>query len=112
VERPQHKIVEAEERNSLKAAIEKARMEGASRAPARSPAEIMREKKGNRTQPQSRPQSHAPQQQTQPQPQLEVRADHEESQKRSPVHHGHDGEVSPHVLQQVINGRHRDADDF
>jgi hypothetical protein len=108
---------EADSRNSLKAAIEKARAEGASGTsapdrPSRSPADIMRDKKG------SRPQSSRPQQQS---PRMESRQSQQPhapkpaAPKPAPAahqHHAYDGEISPHVLQQVINGRHRDADDL
>jgi hypothetical protein len=98
---------EADERNSLKAAIEKARAEGIASAPSRSPADIMREKKGSRPQAPRREQP----QQTHAQPREQTAAASKPAPKAHEPH-AHDGEVSPHVLQQVINGRHRDADDF
>jgi hypothetical protein len=107
---PMPKPAEGDSRTSLKAAIEKARAEAVATAPARSPADILREKKG------SRPQASRVQQQS---PRMESRQQQRESKPAAPKpapmpheHHTHDGEVSPHVLQQVINGRHRDADDL
>jgi energy-coupling factor transporter ATP-binding protein EcfA2 len=102
---------ENDERTSLKAAIEKARAEGLSSAPARSPADVMREKKGSKPQP-PRPQQtqqHAQPREPQPAAPRPAARAHEHGLHEQ---HARDGEVSPHVLQQVINGHHRDADDL
>lgn len=114
---PAPKRNEANERNSLKAAIEKARAEGLAAATTRSPADILREKKGNK--PQHAPKPHPaaarpprPAQQEAPQRPHEEKPREQVPTPRSHHEHAHDGEISPHVLQQVINGRNRDADDL
>lgn len=108
------------ERNSLRAAIEKAKAEGiaqSSAAPVRSPIDLLRDKRDRRQQqapvqsprPQvtpveSRPREEPKREAPQPAP--------APAKKPEPVDH-HSGEVSPHVLQQVLNGHHkRDTDDL
>jgi hypothetical protein len=94
------------ERNSLRAAIEKARStdSGQARAeavvsePKRSPADVLRERQ-NRKPHTQKPESHAPRPTPPPPP-----AKREEQP--------HSGEISPQQLQQVINGTKRDADDL
>jgi hypothetical protein len=98
------------ERNSLRAAIERARKEGIANktdAPVRSPIDLMREKRQKREEQQPR-RDERPRQEGQ-------QARREESRpERDKVHADHhSGEVSPHVLQQVLNGHHRrDTDDL
>ena len=123
---------EEQNRMSLKDAIAKARADAAAPAPSRSPLDLMREKNATKQhkapQPSQRPQNGA-------QPRLEGNPLHNQPRHNREAHgtdesappeqaatrtlkeerikHDlHDGEVSPHVLQQVINGYHRDADDL
>ncbi|OGG54059.1 hypothetical protein A3C20_00535 [Candidatus Kaiserbacteria bacterium RIFCSPHIGHO2_02_FULL_55_25] len=106
------------QRNTLRDAIERAKAEGVAKAggvPVRSPADILRDKQGNR--PASKPPApphHNPKHTPHQTPR---QAEPREPQKShtQPQHVGsdsHDGEISPHVLQQVINGTRRDSDDL
>ena len=123
-------VSEAVQRNKLRDAIEKAKTEGVAKssgAPVRSPADILREKQGNRSAPKPpapphHNPKHAPHQAPRPSEQRDPRKSHaqpvspdERASRGGPQHAGsdsHDGEVSPHVLQQVINGARRDTDDL
>lgn len=120
----QRRDQEAVHRNSLRDAIEKARAEGLSTAPTKSPLEMMRDKKAQKNEKHQQPK--APEQRVQhehqakgghPQPKREEKR---EEAARTPreEHSGlpaHSGEVSHHELQRVINGRGghvRDYDDL
>ncbi len=140
VERPRHD--EAGERNSLRDAIEKARSQGISVAPApaaptRTPIDILREKQAERSRHEPKPgerkpqeskqQDHRPSGQThreqKPRSERERPLPHrddrnreaEREQKPQPQHEAHEhhqGEVSPHELQRVLNSGNRDYDDL
>jgi hypothetical protein len=108
-----HPPREEANRNTLRDAIEKARAAvpspTAPSAPVRSPADILREKRGPRP-PQKDP-AHPPR----PQAAAVHKPEPSRPKTEVPQHGGadsHDGEVSHRVLQQVINGTHRDADDL
>lgn len=150
---PPHDVREvrdAQNRNSLKEAIEKARGPAPS-APMKSPADLLREKRNSkldtpqgsalkhvedRARTQRALHKHAPERSDprhQANPSAQLRAHGAlgvekgadgvgEKSKSSPRAEAntseanrrdlHDGEVPPHVLQQVINGHHRDTDDL
>lgn len=100
-------VAPAQTKDALREAIAKAR--ASDPEPSRSPADILRQKRGP-TQQQSRaaqPPAHksATHQQTHG---SERAARHRERT----YHEHHNGEISPHLLQQVINGRKRDTDDI
>lgn len=101
-----------EHRNSLRDAIEKARQPGVSSAPQRSPADILRDKRGQQKPPHAPLPKREPVQATaQPRPQERVDRRERETEHQTDLHRG---EVSPHVLHQVLNGKHhhRDTDDL
>ncbi len=101
-------------RNTLRDAIEKAKAVVVPppplAGPIRSPADILRDKRGNQPQrPPAPPQAH-PRHGRPQQPAKEAPKPHAQ-----PQHGGadsHNGEVSHQVLQQVINGHRRDTDDL
>lgn len=108
-------------RGSLKEAIEKARAEGVSSAPTRSPLEMMRDKKtqkfdkSNHNNPKQGNQGKQHAHQNRQKEDLKKRSEGENSERVHEPHRDHHGEVSHHVLQQVINGRaghSRDYDDL
>jgi hypothetical protein len=124
---------EQQNRMTLKEAIEKARAQGAAPVPSKTPLDMMRERNQNKPKPQPTPHQARPEQrqaeqhrsenhqQSAPKHGQEARGAHEKPQEEAASRtlqeerarrDLHDGEVSPHVLQQVINGHHRDADDL
>lgn len=121
--RPQPIPKVVEHKNSLRDAIDKARAQGITTTPAapvRSPIDVLREK---REQHQSRPSQ--PQIVRPPQPHRDTPSQEQkppqQAHKGSPqprresTEDAHTGEVSHHILQQVINGRgghRRDNDDL
>ena len=108
---------EVVQRNSLRDAIEKARAEGLSSAaalagqaaPTRSPADLLRERREAK---QSHVKSRTDIRSTAPRPETPATAEH--AHKKPPHEPAHRGEVSPHELQQVLNGggHQRDNDDL
>ncbi|MFA7309359.1 MAG: type IV secretion system DNA-binding domain-containing protein [Candidatus Paceibacterota bacterium] len=91
-------------RNTLRDAIEKARIAAApasppvAHVPIRSPADILRDKKNTKSVPQSSP--------------VKTQTPPPQKQEMPKAADPHDGEVSHRVLQQVINGSKRDTDDI
>jgi len=110
-------------KDSLRAAIERARLRAphAQTSPGsgegeggrqRSPVDVLREKKAYREQ-----RSHAPKPAQKPERRAPERSPRSEaSHTRAPqayrALHAQTEEISPRVLQQVINGSHRDEDDL
>ena len=123
-------VNEVVQRNTLRDAIEKAKAEGIAKAggaPVRSPADILREKQGSRPAPkppvaEHHTPKHTPHQAPSSAESSEPHKNHvqpaspdERTSRGGQQHAGsdpHDGEISPHLLQQVINGARRDLDDI